>query len=565
MEEIIADDIKKNEIIAAIKKNHKFLRKLTYLGMDSLHGEIDNDITEYVASINSGMFSFKNYVSGKITVLTKKGCEGDEKLQLTINNIINTFVKHNANFSFDEYMLHLKDNLHELTDEQMKAVQIKKRELIFEELKKPYFRKYLGITNENDEKDEDKMKEKLKEFMGRFEFSEDKIYSHDNIKTFFLSERDNKLSCMINKEQRNIEECKFDNIPNYMPEYKAASEQYDKENGKPINPEDIKKKALFLSKFRMGVLGDAKLITDYVKNSMYYIGEAHFSNYAEYFSEKDREYYNKLPNELKFNGDYNKLFIQHLVMKNLIFPIALKMEKMDTLFKKLSDYKKELLQFIENEKNEQINEYSNEDIYAILFYKLIKGDSERLFVFYIIKNKINKSKLRVLEYNIYNSWGHQTYFTESDIPSQFRVQYIELNIVYHLLRSKGNIYFYRIKNTDMILVSKYTLDNIKSKYIEMGVEPKELEKLEELCNRKLTNRNGISLFQWQIKDLSNNPWRIKKGNPQTKQLLPSEEYFKLVSPACKQFKNTIWKESRFFYDKYIKYKNKYLKLKSNIE
>jgi hypothetical protein len=541
-------------------------KKCAFDNKTPIYGGISKTVIDFISSLNPKEWLFNNSDSD-ISYILK-----NDEVRIEIDKIVANIKQNKKKYTFDEYVANLYDNIKELSNDKVINLLTEKNSSIKEEFKKPYFKEYNSIHEE-------------KKFLDSFNLSstidsiypnDDKLYldskiifpeespnSFPNDKPLYMSERDYKFKYNLLQTQRMFDQTSspiipeskeekdqiieinsldqskmtkeiFDNLfmgnmPKYMPEYKFFCELLYRDN-----PDiSIHEFALKLSKFRLSVLGDSLNTVPYVKNSLFYMAESFFSKSSLYFNSLDIDNYEKLPESLKYTRSSNKLAIQYAVSRNMIFPIMILKSILDSPFYRIDIQLK--------------------NIFGI-FYITIKNRYSDYFKipFFILKNKDEREIRKGLNYTIINMFGIKTFFNDAqDIAYYTRVQQIEYNVVEYLLKQRGRFYFYRNNETGNILVSRYTLDYIYRIYRLNSLDESELKHLEVVCNNKLTNKLCEKLYVWQINLDKIDDWKIISITNNNDQEL---------SITCKQYDNN---QNRVYFNKYLKYKLKYLLIKNN--
>lgn len=519
-----------------------------------LHGDVNQTFINYINDLIKNSIE-KNIIKCNKTdvyfIITGKN---NEKLNEIIDIICNVITNNKVNFSIAEYNFNNYELMKELEEKEINNIIVERNSIILDTIdKKSYdFLSYLGIKND----DEIKIFKESFNFEKNIGYAKSKIPYIDfykdelpNDKPLFFSERDYDIKCYDESKDvvKEINECNFEDIPLFMPEYNYYSKLYDKMVGigtTGATAGDNIKKARFLSKFRLAVIGDNRYIKKYVLNSKYYIAEPFFSSNPKYFTKQQLEYYKKIPSTIKWSLKLNKSIIQLLTTRNLIFPIAINIAKIKNQYAEINRYLPE--DILKN------SDLLKQKIKAIMYYKLHKNKRYVYMPYFIIENK-EGGIFGNEPYSIFNCWGVNAPFTSFYTSGRLLVQFTEINVIEYVMKTIFNsCHFYKYE--DLILVSRFSINEIKEYYTKYNCEDIS-SKLVELCNKKLTNPNNYKLYEWQIdeEELKSNLWKIYDIK---KDIIPYA-----ISDKCDKYIEIL----RKYKIKYIKYKYKYLTLKKLLQ
>ena len=302
-----------------------------------------------------------------------------------------------------------------------------------------------------------------------------------------------------------------------------------------------------LSPYRLCVIGEMKKIDSFFKNSKYFAAR-------DFFLEtdfKDSAELSKIPNSYEWSISLNKLFIQFMVMRKLIFNIMIQSHYLD--------YKTDHIDFDKTK------------IHGIILLKLKNSNGiKNLPLIYFIQTI--KSRMSGEEkYCLVNLWGDRIYL-DSEYSSYYRLQYVEANVALYTLRETklnndscdgiNGIYVYKINDklkktlindeNDYYVISKYTIEEIEKIYTNLQTAMVNTYKTHEKTINNLFNE-----LQEELKNLE------KQTTYRYKNKSSGEPFFVWnIDPQYLKDDKDDFQKHGCIKNKYYKYKLKYLKLKS---
>ena len=351
-----------------------------------------------------------------------------------------------------EYMTERKELLNKMNnDVKMDLLGVNNLQELdkYHELIKPYPKEY------ND---------KLKFQTYKFYLEEEKAATPDE-KIFYITKNDHICQEIIKKEKceeknkelshkincdKLIEVCNEQNIK-YMPEMKKFGHN---------------------NLYRLAIIGANTEVNNYYYCTKYYIIRDFFT-YINPVTWKF-ESYKSLDDKLKYKWLLNKIFVQSVSARKLIFPIM----------------------FIANEcKKYTIYEFDINDIKGLIMYKIKAG----LLIYFIILDKTD------CKYKVISLWRTDSILKDF-LGERKRICFIELNIAFYTIsKLYGKCFIFKIKDTDNYLLSRYPLFRIKNIYKKNNLDTTEIENLEDIkdldCIKDTLNYK-IKYLKYKIKYLN---------------------------------------------------------------
>jgi len=322
------------------------------------------------------ILKIKSYKSGGNYCIYITDLNDDIKKKMDEN--ISILEKYNNIKDVDDYIRVSKKQIHELTDEGM------------EEMIKQSEEKFLECRKLNEEE---------KKYV-----LENYSFKVNDEKPIFLSHKDLIKNINLNP----------DKIPEYVPEIKEILDK------KIINEKII----LDILSKRQLLLGKQKDIMKYNDYNLFYIISSFFFNNEQNILEHVPKIWNWTP-------ERNKLYVQLLGKRDLIFPIRyiISKENLENYYDKNEKYK--FIGII------QIKLRLQKDLTYFMFLK----DNE-LFLFDFRTKRVFLDQ----GLNVFKRWF-----------------YIELNIIKYYFLEKLGYKLYQIEDKNEFLMSKYTLEEIEKK------------------------------------------------------------------------------------------------------
>jgi hypothetical protein len=274
---------------------------------------------------------------------------------------------------------------------------------------------------------------------------------------------------------------------------------------------------------RQLILGDVDVCFALQKCSSIFISDPFF------------RWYINIP-KVSWSLDINKAVVSCFANSNNTFPIRIvkNIGKIEN-FPKINDLKEENLKLLGTLFIKVKPKRTFENIvryYSVYFYYNLKNNSHKL--------------LTLLDFR-------SSYINEGEIQKHVKALIVEMNsLLYSEDYMNIPVNFYRIKGTQQYLVSKYYISEIRDRYEYYNYTTKQID--EFIKNLEQVKINKLK-FVDQYFDVEVIPFKTKNNN----QILTNT-----FNSNQNKFKSKPVVKKGGYYQKYLKYKNKYLNLKKQL-
>jgi len=276
-------------------------------------------------------------------------------------------------------------------------------------------------------------------------------------KVLWLTERDNK----------NIEnkDSKYDK-KEYMPEWRYYETKY---TGNELD--------YHMKKYRLGIIGVLDSLKQYAGYFKYFILRNFITkDYFDIKEELKADLMKRIPKNLAYSPENNKLFIQNVVTRRMCFPLMAIINKYDTTLNDSTDKHNPL-----NIKYGKCN-YNDNNIYGMFILTLT---SDNQYPFFIKARKPGK-------FVLCNPWNTATFIDTGMIADRIRGFYMEINVAINTMTTTGNekCFLYNVlDDPTKYLFSRYTLDQLHVIYGNKDLDTQELYKLKNVNYNKILYNN----------------------------------------------------------------------------